>query len=44
MIDGLNRCAWVKNNPLEIAYHDHEWGMPLHDDQRLSRRAQLNIR
>lgn len=30
------RCAWVKmNNPLYIAYHDEEWGRPLHDDQAL---------
>ncbi len=35
MIDTLNRCAWVKADPLEIAYHDQEWGVPLHDDQRL---------
>jgi DNA-3-methyladenine glycosylase I len=35
MIDSLNRCAWVKADPLEIAYHDQEWGVPLHDDQRL---------
>lgn len=31
----LTRCAWVKNDPLEIAYHDHEWGVPLQDDQKL---------
>ena len=35
MIDNLNRCAWVKADPLEIAYHDQEWGVPIHDDQRL---------
>jgi DNA-3-methyladenine glycosylase I len=35
MINTLNRCAWVKNDPLEIAYHDQEWGIPLHDDQGL---------
>ena len=30
------RCGWVKmNNPLYIAYHDEEWGQPLHDDQTL---------
>ncbi len=28
------RCAWP-TNALSIAYHDAEWGMPLHDDQRL---------
>ena len=30
------RCGWVKMiNPLYIAYHDEEWGRPLHDDQAL---------
>ena len=28
------RCAWAAT-PLSIAYHDAEWGVPLHDDQRL---------
>jgi len=31
----LNRCPWPSNDPLMIAYHDHEWGIPLHDDQKL---------
>lgn len=29
------RCAWCGSDPLYIAYHDHEWGVPLHDDRRL---------
>lgn len=29
------RCAWVNDNPLLIAYHDQEWGVPVHDDQKL---------
>ena len=30
------RCGWLKmNNPLYVAYHDEEWGQPLHDDQAL---------
>ncbi|HET0715936.1 TPA: DNA-3-methyladenine glycosylase I [Streptococcus pneumoniae] len=30
------RCSWVKmTNSLYIAYHDEEWGQPLHDDQAL---------
>ena len=29
------RCAWVNDNPLMIAYHDLEWGVPLRDDQKL---------
>jgi DNA-3-methyladenine glycosylase I len=28
------RCRWAKD-PLSIAYHDSEWGVPLHDDDRL---------
>ena len=28
------RCAWAET-PLGIAYHDNEWGVPLHDEQRL---------
>jgi DNA-3-methyladenine glycosylase I len=30
----LRRCAWAKND-LSIAYHDQEWGVPVHDDHRL---------
>jgi DNA-3-methyladenine glycosylase I len=30
----MDRCAWG-NNPLMIEYHDTEWGVPLHDEQRL---------
>jgi DNA-3-methyladenine glycosylase I len=29
------RCAWVSTDPLDIAYHDEEWGVPVHDDRRL---------
>jgi DNA-3-methyladenine glycosylase I len=31
----LSRCPWPSNDPLMIAYHDNEWGVPLHDDQKL---------
>lgn len=30
----MQRCAWPKTE-LDIAYHDHEWGVPVHDDRRL---------
>jgi len=30
----MNRCPWAKND-LAIAYHDTEWGVPLHDDGAL---------
>ena len=29
-----NRCSWAGSDPLYIAYHDTEWGMPIHDDHR----------
>jgi DNA-3-methyladenine glycosylase I len=29
------RCAWPGTDPLYVAYHDEEWGVPLHDDRRL---------
>lgn len=29
------RCAWCGGDPLYQAYHDREWGVPLHDDRRL---------
>ena len=29
------RCLWPKDDPLMIAYHDTEWGVPLHDDRKL---------
>jgi DNA-3-methyladenine glycosylase I len=33
--EDLPRCAWVGSEPLSIEYHDQEWGVPLHDDQKL---------
>ncbi|MCY2925955.1 MAG: DNA-3-methyladenine glycosylase I [Planctomycetota bacterium] len=30
-----SRCPWAGNDPLYIAYHDEEWGRPLHDDRAL---------
>lgn len=29
------RCAWPGDDPLYCAYHDNEWGVPLHDDRAL---------
>jgi DNA-3-methyladenine glycosylase I len=29
------RCAWPGDDRLMVAYHDEEWGVPLHDDRRL---------
>ncbi len=28
------RCPWPGNNELMLQYHDHEWGVPCHDDHR----------
>jgi len=30
-----NTCNWPGNDSLMIEYHDTEWGVPLHDDQKL---------
>ena len=29
------RCGWCSEDPLYIAYHDQEWGRPLHDEAQL---------
>ena len=29
-----HRCAWAGTDPRMIAYHDDEWGVPVHDDRR----------
>ena len=29
------RCTWCGNDPLYVAYHDEEWGVPVYDDARL---------
>ncbi len=28
------RCDWCGNDPLYVDYHDHEWGVPVHDERR----------
>ena len=33
--DGLVRCPWPKDDPLYVAYHDGEWGVPEYDDRAL---------
>ncbi|MDT3683905.1 MAG: DNA-3-methyladenine glycosylase I [Pseudorhodoplanes sp.] len=33
--DGKKRCAWPKDDPLYVAYHDTEWGVPEYDDRAL---------
>ena len=29
------RCIWCGDDPLYVAYHDEEWGVPVHDDRKL---------
>jgi DNA-3-methyladenine glycosylase I len=31
----MNRCEWAGRSALDRAYHDEEWGVPVHDDRRL---------
>jgi len=31
----MNRCPWAGTDPDYIAYHDLEWGVPVHDDKKL---------
>jgi DNA-3-methyladenine glycosylase I len=30
----MRRCPWCGEDPLYVAYHDEEWGVPLHDEAR----------
>ena len=30
-----SRCEWAGTDPLMVAYHDDEWGVPTHDDSTL---------
>jgi DNA-3-methyladenine glycosylase I len=32
--DGKFRCPWCLTDPIYMAYHDEEWGVPCHDDLR----------
>jgi DNA-3-methyladenine glycosylase I len=31
----ITRCAWAGTDPLYVAYHDQEWGVPVHEDRVL---------
>ena len=39
--DGLARCAWAGSTPDYLAYHDTEWGVPVHGEQALYERLTL---
>ncbi len=34
-VSAKKRCAWCGNDPLYLAYHDLEWGVPVHNDRHL---------
>ncbi len=40
--DGLKRCPWPKEDPLYVAYHDEEWGVPEFDDRALYEKLVLD--
>lgn len=35
MSTSLERCGWCLGDPLNLSYHDREWGVPVHDDRVL---------
>jgi DNA-3-methyladenine glycosylase I len=39
--DGLGRCWWSSGDPLNVHYHDTEWGRPVADDNRLFEKLSL---
>jgi DNA-3-methyladenine glycosylase I len=41
-VDGLRRCPWPKQDPLYLAYHDQEWGVPEYDDRALYEKLVLD--
>jgi len=34
-MSAVNRCSWCGDDPLYVAYHDEEWGVPVYDDRTL---------
>jgi DNA-3-methyladenine glycosylase I len=38
----LVRCPWCGDDPLYVAYHDREWGVPSHDDRHLFEKLLLD--
>jgi DNA-3-methyladenine glycosylase I len=31
----MKRCQWAGTDPVYVAYHDKEWGLPVHNDRKL---------
>ena len=40
--DGLTRCPWPGADPLYVAYHDEEWGVPEYDDRAMFEKLVLD--
>jgi DNA-3-methyladenine glycosylase I len=40
--DGKHRCPWPGEDPLYVAYHDEEWGVPEYDDRALFEKLVLD--
>ncbi len=40
--DGIKRCPWCGTDPLYVAYHDTEWGVPERDDRALFEKLLLD--
>jgi DNA-3-methyladenine glycosylase I len=40
--DGIKRCGWCGTEPLYIAYHDEEWGVPEYDSRALFEKLLLD--
>ena len=38
---GIARCHWCHATQEYVAYHDHEWGFPVDDDQKLFEKISL---
>ncbi|NJL27068.1 MAG: DNA-3-methyladenine glycosylase I [Thermoanaerobaculia bacterium] len=34
-VKAKTRCGWAGDDPLYVEYHDHQWGVPVHDDRLL---------
>ncbi len=37
----IKRCPWAERTELEEAYHNTEWGIPIHDDKILFKMLSL---
>ena len=40
--DGICRCGWCGTDPVYVAYHDEEWGVPEYDSRALFEKLQLD--